>query len=468
MTNTTKQPLIYQLKISLKGSRPPIWRRVQLPGDISLLKLHFIVQIAMGWTNSHLHEFIISNQYYGDPRDDEWGSRGVRDETEYLLEQVVHDKGVRFEYRYDFGDGWQHTIQVEDILEPNAERDYPACLNGRRACPPEDVGGIGGYAYFLEAIQDPQHAENEAYLAWIGGEFDPEAFELEQCDAELRNIDRSEMLRSHNRYYSNDIGPELKLYQSISYWLGSLSDEDRNQLEELPLRRDTVHLLSHLRDHHAKGTQSSGNLPLKTIREATAGFVNPPILDPKIGDRTYKLRSELDVWPVYFIHSLLITGGLVQGGKGRRILLTSKGEQFLASEAPIQVWYLLESWWYHTNWEIAGPFSGMDEVLPGYFAYTTLMHLLELPIEIPIAFENFAGNLIRATRFMWDASNKERVRESLNRSIERAVINILRDFRVVKRIEEDAKIGSYRYKVLLAFEITRLGRGLLQALAGGK
>jgi hypothetical protein len=462
----TKPSSIYQLKISLKGLQPPIWRRIQIPGDISLFKLHFLIQIAMGWTNSHLHEFIIDNQSYGSPEDDEWGSRGTRDENKYQLEQVIPGKGIQFIYLYDFGDGWEHTIQVEDILDCQEDLHYPTCLGGKRACPPEDVGGIGGYAYFLEAIQDPQHPEHEDYLAWIGDEFDPEAFDRERFDAELRNMDRSEMVRIHSRYYSNEVGPKLTLYQAISDWQGSLTEEDRAQLERLPLRRDTVHLLGYLRDHHTKGTQSTGNLPLKAIREATAGFVNPPVLDQKIGDRVYKLRSEDDVWPVYFIHTLLETGGLLQGGQARRIHLTSKGEQFLASEPSLQAWFLLESWWYHTNWLIAAPFPGIDDYLPRYFVLTTLDHLLELPVGNPITYEVFADRLIKAVGFKWDASSKPHRRDSLHRSIESSVINILRDFRVVELIEKDAQIGSYSYKVLSAFKITRLGSGLLQTVAG--
>ena len=127
MMKNDKQPnrsSIYQLKIGLKGIQPPIWRRIQVPGDISLLKLHFIIQIAMGWTNSHLHEFIIGSQSYGSPQDDELGSRGTQDETEYLLEQVISGKSIQFVYTYDFGDGWQHTIRVEDILDREGDLHY--------------------------------------------------------------------------------------------------------------------------------------------------------------------------------------------------------------------------------------------------------------------------------------------------------------------------------------------------------
>ena len=462
----TEPSLIYQLKISLDSLQPPIWRRIQVPGDISLLKLHFIIQIAMGWTNSHLHEFIIGSQYFGSPEDDEWDSRGTQDEKEYRLEQVIPGKGIQFGYLYDFGDGWKHTLQVDDILERKDRLPHPACLDGERACPPEDVGGIGGYAYFLEAIQDPNHPEHKDYLAWAGGDFDPEAFDRKRTDAQLRNLDRSEMVRIYFRDYSNEVGPELKPYQTISDWLGSLTEEDRSQLEELPLRRDTVHLLSYLRDHRITGTQSTGNLPLKAIREVTTSFVHPPALERKIGERIYKIRSEYDLWPVYFIHALLETGGLLQGGPARRLRLTSKGEQFLVSEPPLQVWFLLETWWYHTNWQIAAPFTGLGDNLPYYFVLTTLEHLLELPVGTPIAYEVFADRLIQATSLKWHASNLPKARDSLHRSIESAVINILCDFRAAERIEKEAKISSYSYKVLSAFKITRLGRGLLQTVAG--
>jgi hypothetical protein len=462
----SERSLIYQLKISLNGSQPPIWRRIQVPGDISLFKLHFIIQIAMGWTNSHLHEFIIGGQYYGDPQGDEWDIRGTQDEREYRLEQVIPGKDIQFSYMYDFGDGWQHNIQVEDILERKESLHYPACLDGERACPPEDVGGIGGYAYFLEAIQDPQHPEHEDYRSWIGGDFDPESFDRKRIDAELRNVDRSEMVRIFSRYYSSEIGPELKLYQTVSDWLRNLTESEHSQLEQLPLRRDTVHLLTYLRDHRVTGTQSTGNLPLKAIREATANFVHPPVLDPKIGDRTYKLRSEYDVWPVYFIHALLETGGLLLGGKARRLRPTSKGEQFLSTEPPLQVWFLLEIWWHHTNWLIAAPFIEIDNYLVHSFVHTTLDLLLEMPVETPIEHEDFADRLIQATGLNRFASDMVHGREALHRFIERTVINILRDFRAVERIEKEARIGSYHYQVLSAFEVTKLGKGLLQAVAG--
>jgi len=215
MTPNENQPVqmkIFQLKISLDEIERPIWRRLRVPGDVSLFKLHFIFQIAMGWTNSHLHEFHIEDQYYGIPDEDGWDIREIKEEKEYRLEQVISSKGFQFSYLYDFGDSWEHTILIEDILEPVDGEIYPTCLDGGSACPPEDVGGIWGYEVFLEAISDPDHPEHDGYLTWAGGSFDPDAFNRSRIDAELRNIDRSEMVRIYQRYYSNEVGPELKLY----------------------------------------------------------------------------------------------------------------------------------------------------------------------------------------------------------------------------------------------------------------
>lgn len=457
---------IFQLKISLADIQPPIWRRIQVPGDISLLDLHFIFQTAMGWTNSHLHEFTIDGHDYGTLWEDDGDDREVRNEEEYRLDQVIPASGFQFSYLYDFGDSWRHTILVEDILDPEKGTHYPACLDGERKCPPEDVGGAWGYADFLAAIANPNHPEYESYLTWAGGSFDPEAFDRERINAELKDIERSEMMRVYQRYYVGEKGPELQRYPGVSEWIETLGREERAQLAGLPLRRDTVSLLSYLRDHRITGTQSTGNLPLKAIREVTASFVHPPELDSKIGERVYKLRTEYEVWPVYFIHTLLEVGGLLEGGPGRRLRLTSKGEQFLEADHPVQVWFLLETWWYHTNWLIAYPFAGMGEELPYDFTFTTLVQLLELPVGRATLFEVFADQIIRATRLKWSAQESTNARNLLQGAIERMVIDILVDFGAVVREEKDASIGNYRYKKLHAFTIIKLGKGLLRALAG--
>ena len=167
---------VYQLKITLQGSKPPIWRRIQVRGSTTLAKLHAILQIVMGWTDSHLHQFIVGDVYYGIP-DPDWGDE-VKSERRVKLGHIVARVNDRLVYEYDFGDSWAHTIVVEQVLVPEPGTTYPVCLTGKRACPPEDVGGIWGYAEFLEAIRDPRHPEHATMLQWVGGHFDPQAFDV--------------------------------------------------------------------------------------------------------------------------------------------------------------------------------------------------------------------------------------------------------------------------------------------------
>ena len=179
---------IYQIKVTLEGSKPPIWRRLLVPGDITLGDLHSIIQAAFGWWDYHLHQFIIGGIYFGVPHPDYEDYLDMNDERKIRLHQITERDGFKFRYEYDFGDGWLHQVLVEKILPPEPGPDYPVCLKGRRACPPEDVGGIWGYYYFLEAIGDPEHEEHDQYLEWAGDEFDPAAFDLEEANHALRAL----------------------------------------------------------------------------------------------------------------------------------------------------------------------------------------------------------------------------------------------------------------------------------------
>lgn len=177
---------VYQLKVTLKGSKPPIWRRIQVRGSTRLSTLHEILQIVMGWTDSHLHQFIVGDVYYGIPDPEwDWGAE-IKNEQRVQLGQIVSGVKDKFIYEYDFGDSWEHELVVEKALSAEAEVAYPVCLTGKRACPPEDVGGIWGYDNFLEALRDPRHPEHEEYIDWIGGEFDPETFDCEEINRALR------------------------------------------------------------------------------------------------------------------------------------------------------------------------------------------------------------------------------------------------------------------------------------------
>lgn len=179
----SSQASIYQIKVTLRGSKPPIWRRVQVPGDVTLAELHAVLQAVMGWWDYHLHQFIVGETYYGVPHPDYMID--MLDESEVRLNEMA-EEGSRFVYEYDFGDSWEHMLEVEKVLEPQSEQEYPVCIKGRRATPPEDVGGIWGYEVYLEAIANPDHPEHEMYLEWRG-EFDPEAFDLDEVNAALRD-----------------------------------------------------------------------------------------------------------------------------------------------------------------------------------------------------------------------------------------------------------------------------------------
>ncbi|MGD9145493.1 MAG: plasmid pRiA4b ORF-3 family protein [Anaerolineae bacterium] len=179
---------IYQLKVTLKDTKPPIWRRLLVRSDTTLGDLHTIIQAAMGWWNYHLHQFIVGETYYGEPHPDYFDYLEMLDERGVTLGQVAPSEGDKFDYEYDFGDGWEHRVLVEKIAPPEPGRSYPVCIRGRRACPPEDVGGTWGYVDFLDAIRDPEHPEHESYLEWIGGEFDPEAFDLDEVNDALSEL----------------------------------------------------------------------------------------------------------------------------------------------------------------------------------------------------------------------------------------------------------------------------------------
>jgi Plasmid pRiA4b ORF-3-like protein len=184
----SKDVPIYQLKVTLDGIKPPIWRRIQVSGDISLFKLHKIIQAAMGWEDYHLHQFMVGEDHYTIPSPEDPWPMETKNEKQAKLFLVVPIKKTRFIYEYDFGDSWYHIILVEKILHPEERQKHPVCLAGKRSGPPEDCGGIGGYYEFLEAIGNPKHPSHEDMLEWAGGDFDSERFDMEEINRLLSKI----------------------------------------------------------------------------------------------------------------------------------------------------------------------------------------------------------------------------------------------------------------------------------------
>lgn len=176
--------LALRLKIVLRGSEPPIWRRVRVPVDATLEKLHKVVQVAMGWTECHLHQFIIRGKCYGEP-DSDYAEKTMLDHARYKLGPLV-TVGTKFDYEYDFGDGWEHEIEVEAI--DAASGSAAECLGGENACPPEDSGGILGYYELLRKATDAHAPDRMEIIQWLGPKFRADAFDLAAVNRQLKKL----------------------------------------------------------------------------------------------------------------------------------------------------------------------------------------------------------------------------------------------------------------------------------------
>jgi hypothetical protein len=171
------------------GSRPPIWRRLQVSAKTDLETLHVILQIAFGWTDSHLHQFLIDGQSYSLPEFglDEFGDE-IKNERKTELDQLGLEAKKKFVYEYDFGDSWEHQVVVEKVVEKEPGAVYPRCVGGKRSGPPEDCGGVWGYEHLREVIKDPKDEEHQSMMEWLGGSFDPEAFNEKEINEEFKTI----------------------------------------------------------------------------------------------------------------------------------------------------------------------------------------------------------------------------------------------------------------------------------------
>lgn len=176
---------ILQLKVSLTNTSPGVWRRLLVPAEMSLSQVHHVLQAAMGWTDSHLHCF--------ETWDGRYGMVGVEEDTDNLMDErraklvkVLPNKGSRFFYRYDYGDNWEHVVELESVLKPDQRHHYPLCIGGARACPPEDCGGSSGYEELVRVLKSPKDEEYDSMLTWLGGYFDPESFDANAVNAAFR------------------------------------------------------------------------------------------------------------------------------------------------------------------------------------------------------------------------------------------------------------------------------------------
>jgi hypothetical protein len=180
-------PEIYQLKVTLLGTSPPIWRRLLVPSDLTLAQLHDVLQAAMGWQDCHMHEFSVGRRHFGRPSPDDrlMGMPPVENERTVRLSSVLGRVGAKAIYTYDFGDSWEHGMLLEKRLAPDPNTAYPVCTGGQLACPPEDCGGIGGFYDLMDALGDPAHDQHDELLDWVGDDYDPDAFSVDDVNRML-------------------------------------------------------------------------------------------------------------------------------------------------------------------------------------------------------------------------------------------------------------------------------------------
>jgi hypothetical protein len=203
-------PTTLQLRIALLGIRPPIWRRVLVPSDGSGEYLHQVIQVAMGWQDSHMHHFILGKRpdlilvehpdVLDDPMFPAREEPNTLDSTQITIDELLRKGGGRVLYEYDFGDGWMHAVKLEKELPTDSTMAVPQCLDGKRACPPEDCGGTGGYDEIVRLVKDPKFKpegrSREELLEWLGGEYDPELFEVDEVNKQFRPPRKSTKKRS--------------------------------------------------------------------------------------------------------------------------------------------------------------------------------------------------------------------------------------------------------------------------------
>lgn len=180
MTRKNFDPFILQLKVVLKHSKPPIWRRIQIPASATFLDLHATIQDSFGWEDYHLHHFIFGERheepvFIGPRSEDDWAE--MLPESKTPVRSWLKNEGDTCEYEYDFGDGWDHTVLLEKVLSANPNNAYPQCIAGKRACPPEDSGGMHGYMQKLEVLAHPKNKYYKEVHDWMG-DFEPEHFNL--------------------------------------------------------------------------------------------------------------------------------------------------------------------------------------------------------------------------------------------------------------------------------------------------
>ncbi|MCX6055589.1 MAG: plasmid pRiA4b ORF-3 family protein [Chloroflexi bacterium] len=457
-------PNLLQIKISIKYIQPSIWRRIMISDRMTLQDLHGVIQAVFSWQDYHLHEFEINHITYGDPANDEFGDHPVLDETEYELNSFGLTKGSRFNYVYDFGDNWEHSLVVEEMIPLEKRTKLPRCIGGKRACPPEDVGGIGGYEEFVNILKDPQHDEYDRYLVWVGGTFEPNDFDLT-----LANDRLGQFLQKKLEWYPR---PEYSLEGecdwsdpqiTLSSWMDQNGPEDRESMHQLPLRRDAVSLVTYIKEHKVKGTNSTGNLSQKAVQDIAALLVTPPVMKYEFQTLTIEYKNEDDIQSIYDIHLFVYLADLIDGCRGRLWTTTDKGEKFLISSSEEQLFILFTAWWFKGNWS---DFRVRGQVKDGFeirFLDIALNALLELSCEIPVNYSIFVKRILELSGVTLRAQDMESGFSQLENQFGMDIIDPLESFAVLST-ERKEKRHQFDFAKIETVRLTEMGKKILHSL----
>lgn len=326
----------YQIKVSLIGAQPPIWRRLLIEPDTTFQDLHRIIQVAMGWQASHLHLFQAGDgRLIGDPAEDFEGMMNFLDESVLAVSSVLSSEGQQLKYEYDFGDSWEHEVKLEKILAGEKAVPLPECIKAARQCPPEDVGGLYGFYEFLDAMDDAAHPEHVAVREWCGGEqYDPEFVDVGQINEILLERDalfsgtEPDFPPQASDFFGLSPNQVDELLQSPlncpSVFKPLFNAEAVNrELDTAPVMRMAKALIDDMGDKGIRLT-GKGNLPLKHVK-AMIEAGGESIVFPMAGFSA--ARSEEDVLGVHLTRLLMEIAGYTKKEKGRLLLKKSAAKR---------------------------------------------------------------------------------------------------------------------------------------------
>lgn len=398
---------ILQFKITLQDITPPVWRRIQVPAACTFWDLHVAIQDAMGWQDYHLHLFDVTNpqtgqaEHIGIPDDEGFDDEDTVPGWERRVSDCLSLDHPRAKYEYDFGDGWQHELLLEEVLPAEEGAAYPRCVAGARACPPEDVGGAWGYEQFLKSIRDPDHEEHEQNLTWVGGAFLPEVFDPGQ-------VSFDDPQQRWRQAFGDTPGAEENLWQTgppssaspadaglpptgIDAFEG-LSPAQMHELlyapldpgsspmvlntdlpdaafAEAPFPRDCTRYLSMLRERQPLKLTQRGNLPRRFVTELwEAGVLTEDA--PWFPDSAPRNEGASLYLPL--ISSITAHSGLTRKRHGK-LALTRKAEAFLDKKPAGELYrHLFEYYATRYNWA-HGDRLAPSWILQGAFGFSLLL-----------------------------------------------------------------------------------------------